>query len=58
MTIAAYFGHYEIVEMLLNHQADINARDNDGDTAFDNATNKRHYKVVDLLKKFSQKEKE
>ena len=32
MAAAASYGHTEVIQLLLDHGADINIRDNDGDT--------------------------
>ena len=46
---AAYFGRTEIVELLLEANASLEARDGDG-TAFDNAWKQKHDAVIEMLR--------
>ncbi|MEE3171543.1 MAG: ankyrin repeat domain-containing protein, partial [Pseudomonadota bacterium] len=48
---AAYWGHKEIVELLIAKNADINAKDEDGRTALDWA----HGETAELLRKHGGK---
>ena len=50
MGFAADYGHKEIVEFLVHHGCDINAKDNDGDTALSMATKKGHDEIVKFLR--------
>ncbi len=50
---AAYGGHKEIVELLITAGADVNAKDEDGDTPLDNAKYKPE--TADLLRKHGGK---
>ena len=47
--IAAYFGYGDIVELLLNHQVDVNAKNSHGKTPLHRATFNGHKDVVNLL---------
>jgi ankyrin repeat protein len=47
---ASVEGHYRTVELLLNHKADVNARDRDGKTALHWALKFSHNRVAQLLK--------
>ncbi|EAU37683.1 predicted protein [Aspergillus terreus NIH2624] len=48
---AAEHGQDEVVEALIKHGADINAKDNHGRTAFDMARDGGHYAVVEILQR-------
>lgn len=47
---AAYVGQQSLIEILLKTKADINAKDNKGDTALDIAVSSRHNDAATLLK--------
>ena len=49
--IASQNGHYQVVELLLNQQADPNILNNNGVTALYIASKNGHYQVVELLLK-------
>ena len=53
MNFAASGGHKEIVELLITAGADVNAKDEDGDTPLDNAKYKPE--TADLLRKHGGK---
>lgn len=42
-------GYYSIVKYLINHNANLNATANDGDTALSIAKRNKHQNIVDLL---------
>jgi len=46
---AAYYGNYDIVSGLVNHDADLTRVDKDGKTALDFARERGHRKVSELL---------
>ena len=50
------FGYNDIVKLLLNNGADINARDNYGNTAIDSAGMVGQRETIELLKKWSSYE--
>ena len=52
---AAEKGHIEIVKLLLDHGADINAKDKDGKTALDLARENNKEKIVEYLKQAKAK---
>jgi ankyrin repeat protein len=54
----AYNGHKEIVELLINSGADVNAVKTDGMTPLDMATMNSHNEIVDLLRKHDGKTRE
>ncbi len=49
LRIAAYWGHKEIVELLIAKGAEVNAKDDAGDTALLNAAFCGHKEIVELL---------
>jgi hypothetical protein len=49
LMIASSKGHTEIVEVLLDNGADVNAYNNYGDTALINASENGHIKIVEML---------
>ena len=49
LRIAAYWGHKEIVELLIAKGAEVNAKDDVGDTALINAAGGGHKEIVELL---------
>ena len=51
---AVYYGHKEIVELLIASGADVNTRDKDGDTPLDLAI-KRNPEIAELLRKHGGK---
>jgi ankyrin repeat protein len=53
---AAFEGRTEIVKMLLDKGADVNAKDKYGQTALKVAASQDHTLVVDLLKQAGAKE--
>ena len=46
---AAYRGHEDVVECLLNHKADVNAKNQKGLTPLDFAKNSGHPKVLKIM---------
>jgi ankyrin repeat protein len=52
---AAFDGHKEVVELLLEKGADVNAKDKDGGTALMIAYVKGHKEIVKLLKSYGTK---
>ena len=54
--IAAQNGHTEIVKYLLKKGANVNLRDNDGETALGAAKGKGYTDIVQLLEKAGAKE--
>ena len=52
---AAYDGHNEIVELLIAKGADINPKNNQGKTALDEAIEKSHEEIAELLRKHGAK---
>ena len=52
--LACFFGHKNVVKLLLDNsdKIDLNARDNDGVTAYMKACTKGHKDVVKLLLKY------
>jgi ankyrin repeat protein len=53
---AAFGGHVEIVQELLQAGAKVNAKNNDGETALMWATWRGHDDIVEMLKKSRTKE--
>jgi ankyrin repeat protein len=49
---AAKKGHIDIVKVLIASGADLNAKDNYGNTALKLAANAGHIEIVELLKEF------
>ena len=41
----------EIIELLINHGADVNVQDNDGNTPLNHAEWRKHREIIVLLKK-------
>jgi ankyrin repeat protein len=52
---AAYYGEKEVAELLIAKGADVNAKDEDGETPLDWAIEKNHTETADLLRKHSGK---
>jgi ankyrin repeat protein len=48
--VAAFEGHNEVIEQLLAKGADVNAKDNDGNSPLSLATARSNTAVVELLK--------
>ena len=53
---ASHEGHIDIVKLLLDKGADVNAKSKDGDTALKAASVKGHTEIVELLKAHGAKE--
>ena len=49
LMLAAHHGHERVVDLLLQHGADVNRQDSNGGTALMSAANEGHERVVDLL---------
>ena len=49
LIFAAFYGNHDIVQALLSHGANPNARDNSGITALTRASVKGHTAIVDML---------
>lgn len=49
LILAAIYGYLEIVEILLDHKANIRIQNNEGKTALDCAAEKSHQNIVNLL---------
>ena len=50
LMLAAYYGHGELVELILTRGADPNLRDNQGRTALRRASESGHLGIIELLK--------
>ncbi|WP_138984641.1 ankyrin repeat domain-containing protein, partial [Crocosphaera watsonii] len=48
---AAMYANKETVEVLINHGADVNVQDNDGNTPLNHAEWRKHREIIVLLKK-------
>jgi ankyrin repeat protein len=46
---AAWYNHESIVSLLIDRGADINSKDNDGETALDIAKNKNYSNIVSII---------
>jgi len=55
LMIASFYGHKEVVELLLKKGADVNAKDKNGRTALMIASKKGHKEIVELLKFYGAK---
>ena len=53
---AAHYGKLEVVKILLNKGADVNAKDASGDTALIQASHNNNPEVVEILKAHGAKE--
>ena len=49
-------GHTEIVKLLLVAGADVNAKENEGDTPLSIAKQKEHTQIIKLLKEYGAKD--
>jgi ankyrin repeat protein len=47
--LAAFYGRLEFARLLLDHGADINSQNHNGETPLLRATNKKHWELVELL---------
>ncbi len=45
-------GHIDMVQFLLEHDADVRTTLNDGRSAIDIATQREHHDILDLLQKY------
>jgi len=52
---ASYYGALEVVRLLLEHGADVEAKYNDGKTALQEAADRGHDKVVEFLREHGAK---
>ena len=52
---AAWKGHVEIAKLLIVKNADVNAKDVEGQTPLDWAEEEKHTEIVDLLRKHGGK---
>jgi len=52
---AAWYGRKEIVVLLIAKGADVNAKDNDGETPLDSANKNGRTEIADLLRKHGGK---
>jgi len=52
---AAYRGHKEIVELLIDAGADVNAKNNSGETPLDMGIQLKQTEIADLLRKHGGK---
>ena len=55
LQVAAYQGHKEIAKLFIANGADVNAKDDDGDTPLDEAILRNRTEIADLLRKHSGK---
>jgi cytohesin len=55
LQLAAHGGHKEIAELLIAAGADVNAKDDDGDTPLDQAILDKQPETADLLRKHGGK---
>ena len=55
MHFAAYYGHEEIVELLISKGADVNTKTNLGGTPLNEAAVNGHKEIADLLRKHGGK---
>ena len=55
LRIAAYWGHKEIVELLIAKGAEVNAKTAIGSTPLDRASTFNHTEIIDLLRKHGGK---
>ena len=55
MHFAAYYGHEEIVELLISKGADVNAKRSNGATPLDAAIKNKHTEIAALLRKHGGK---
>jgi ankyrin repeat protein len=56
--VAAYFGHTEVAELLLQHEGDVNAKTNEGTTPLHVAPFGGNSKILEILEKYAKKEEE
>ena len=53
--LASFYGHTEIVRILLNKGVDVNIKSNDGKTALQYASAQDNTEIVDLLRQAEAK---
>ncbi|KAJ7691497.1 ankyrin repeat-containing domain protein, partial [Mycena olivaceomarginata] len=49
ISVASYYGHFQMIQMLVQHGADVNAQDRDYGSALQVASSKGHISIVELL---------
>ena len=55
MDYAAFYGHMEIAELLIEKGADVKAKDMNGKTPLDEAIKRKHTEIADFLRKHGGK---
>lgn len=54
LIFAAYYGHIGVVKLLLEHNANFDIRNHNGETALDLAETNNHKTMINLIKKYKQ----